>query len=135
MSEFSRISTCAERLQEALYLRNMKGADLARATGLSKSTIGRYLSGEMEPKNKQTYKLARALNVSETWLWGYDVNVERPQVQKESDAISDITIKLARDKEVLATMTKIMEDEEIYTLVKKVCNLDGEKRRGLSNLL
>jgi len=135
MSEFRRSSTCAKRLQEALDLRGMKGAELARRTGLSKSTIGRYLSGEMEPKNKQNYKLARALDVSEMWLWGYDIPMERPRSQKESDAISDITIRLARDGEFLTLMTKIMKDEELYSLIEKVCNLDEEKRRSWANLL
>lgn len=135
MSNFNRTATCAERLQQAMDLRRKKQVDLATETGLSKSTISRYLSGEIEPKNKPTYQLARALDVSEQWLWGYDVPMERPQSQKESDAISDITVKMTRDKEFLNLMTKIMQDQELYALVEKVCNLDDEKRKSWSNLL
>lgn len=135
MSDFRRVATCAERLQEAMDLRNKKQVDLANETGLSKSSISRYLSGEMEPKNKQTYKLARALDISEQWLWGYDTSMERPESQKIGDAISDITFKLMQDTRFLATMNKLMADEELLTLVEKVCNLDEDKRRSLSHLL
>lgn len=135
MSDFVKVASCSSRLQEALEIRQMKPVDLANATGLSKSSISRYLSGEMEPKNTPTYKMARALDVSEQWLWGYDMAMERPQSQKESDAISDITVKLMRDKEFLSVMDQISKDEELYALVKKVCSLDEEKRRSWSNLL
>lgn len=135
MSDFRRVATCAERLQEAMNLRRKKQVDLANETGLSKSTISRYLSGEMEPKNKQTYKLARALDVSDQWLWGYDTPMDRPQDQKRSDAISDITLMLMQDASFLSVMNKLVTDEGLFTLVEKVCSLDEDKRRSLSNLL
>ena len=135
MSEFIKVASCASRLQEALDARRMKPVDLANATGLSKSTISRYLSGEMEPKNQPTHKMARALDVSEQWLWGYDMAMDRPQSQKESDAISDITVKIMRDNEFRTVVGKIAKDDELYALVKKVCDLDEEKRRSWFNLL
>lgn len=135
MSEFRRVATCAERLQEAMDIRKKKQVDLAAETGINKSSISRYLSGEMEPKNKQTYKLAKALDVSEQWLWGYDISIERPQNQKRSDAISDITLRLMQDEDFLDTVKKLTDDAILYNLVEKVCSLDEDKRRSLSTLL
>ena len=135
MSEFRRVATCAERLQEAMNIRRKKQVDLANETGINKSSISRYLSGEIEPKNKQTYKLAKALNVSEQWLWGYDISIERPESQKRSDAISDITLRLMQDEDFLETVKKLTEASALYVLIEKVCSLDEDKRRSLSSLL
>lgn len=71
------MATISERIAEALELREMKQADLVKATGIGKSSISTYLSGEYEPKQKNIYKIAKALNVSEAWLMGLDVPMNR----------------------------------------------------------
>lgn len=78
MATNARITTTSVRLKEAMHEANKTPADLARETGLNKSTISRYLSGAVEPKQNAIYKLAIALNVAEMWLWGYDVPMEKP---------------------------------------------------------
>lgn len=77
MGKWIKTSTTAKRLQEAMDLAHMKQADLARATGLSKGGISNYVTGRYEPKSDIISKLAKALNCSEMWLWGYDVPRER----------------------------------------------------------
>lgn len=67
------MKTIAERIKEGLEVRNMKQSELVAATGIGKSSISTYISGEYEPKQKNIYKIAHALNVSEAWLMGYDV--------------------------------------------------------------
>ena len=71
------MKTIAERIKEALELRDMKQSDLVSATGIGKSSISTYLSGDYEPKQKNIYKIAQALNVSEAWLMGFDVPISR----------------------------------------------------------
>lgn len=71
------MKSISERMKEALELRNMKQADLVEATGIGKSSISTYLSGDYEPKQRNIYKIAKALDVSEPWLMGYDVPMER----------------------------------------------------------
>lgn len=68
------MATIAERMKEALSLRGMKQSELVKLTGIGKSSISTYLSGEYEPKQRNIYKIAQALNVSEAWLMGYDVS-------------------------------------------------------------
>lgn len=65
------------RLRSALNLRNMKAIELSEKTGIPKSAISQYMSGYAKPKQDRIYLLARALNVSEAWLMGYDVPMER----------------------------------------------------------
>lgn len=73
------MNTIANRLKQALEMRNMKQADLVNMTGIGKSSISTYLSGDYEPKQKNLYRLAKALDVNEAWLMGYDVPMERQQ--------------------------------------------------------
>lgn len=69
-----------KRIQTALDIRGMKQVDLVNLTGIGKSSISTYLSGEYEPKQKNLYKIAKALDVSESWLMGYDVPMERQEL-------------------------------------------------------
>lgn len=68
-----------ERLNRALYLRNMKPVDLAERTGMSKPRISQYTNGVYVPKADALFKLAAALEVSPEWLRGLDVPME-PQM-------------------------------------------------------
>ena len=72
-----KIAKTSERLQEIMLERNMKQADLARATGISRGAISNYVLGRYEPKSDIVQKLADALNCSDMWLWGYDVPMEK----------------------------------------------------------
>jgi transcriptional regulator with XRE-family HTH domain len=75
----------SERIVEGLELRGMRQADLVEKTGIGKSSISTYISGAYEPKQKNIYKIAKALNVSESWLMGYDVPMSR-----EDETLKDI---------------------------------------------
>ena len=67
------MATIADRIKEAMELRGMKQADLVSLTGIGKSSISTYLSGEYEPKQRNIYKIAKVLDVNEAWLMGEDV--------------------------------------------------------------
>ena len=71
------MDTIANRIKEAMTIRGMKQVDLVSLTGIGKSSISTYLSGEYEPKQRNIYKIAKALDVSEAWLMGEDVPMER----------------------------------------------------------
>lgn len=77
MPSWSKTSSTSDRLKEIMRIRDMKQADLARSTGLAKGGISNYITGRYEPKSDVISKLAKALNCSEMWLWGYDVPMER----------------------------------------------------------
>lgn len=71
------METIANRIKQGLSIRNMKQADLVEKTKIGKSSISTYISGAYEPKQKNIYKIAKALDVNEAWLMGYDVPMER----------------------------------------------------------
>lgn len=68
---------CYERIKQALKIRGLRQSDLVKITGIGKSAISQYISGKYIPKQTATYKIAKALNVSEAWLMGYNVPIQR----------------------------------------------------------
>ncbi len=88
----------AIRLKEVMEKRNLRQIDILNLTApycekynikMNKSDISQYCSGKAEPNQDKLYVLGEALNVSEAWLMGFDVPMERIdpellQLQKES---------------------------------------------------
>ena len=107
MSKLERIATTAARITEAMGDAGKKQIDLARETGLSHSTISRYLSGAVEPRQDATHKLAVCLNVSELWLWGYDVPRSRTAEQKKNDDLVQVIAKLRKDPEFFEVVSDL----------------------------
>lgn len=75
----AKVDTFANRLKTALEAKQMTQTDLANASGVSKSSISHYVKGSWEGKQDAVYALARALNVSESWLMGYDTSSDRTE--------------------------------------------------------
>lgn len=59
-----------------MNVRNIKQVELVEKTGISKSAISQYLSGEFEAKQDKTFLLANALEVDPSWLMGKNVPME-----------------------------------------------------------
>lgn len=72
-----KIESCGKRIETALTIRKMKQADLCKLANVPKSSLSLYLRGAYEPKQDKIYKMANVLNVSDNWLMGYDVPMER----------------------------------------------------------
>lgn len=71
------IDTFSNRLNTAMRIRNIKATELSAKTGIAKSSLSEYINGKYEAKQDGLYLLAKALNVSEAWLMGLDVPMER----------------------------------------------------------
>lgn len=101
-----KVSTISERLQIAMGKRKIKQIDLARVADVNQGALSRYLKGSYEPKSATIYKLALALDVSDMWLEGYDVPMERSQKQKEIDFKNNLYKKIAQDMDLLKTISQ-----------------------------
>lgn len=128
MKELERVATTPERLREAMSSAGKKQIDLARETGLSHSTISRYLSGVVEPRQGAAHKLAAALDVSEAWLWGYDVPKTRTPVQKKNDAIVGVVSRLRKDADFFEVVSLLADlPAEQYASVKTILSALSNK--------
>lgn len=77
------IDTFQNRLQKAMNIRNMKQVDLVEKTHLDKTLINKYLSGVTNAKQDKLTILAKALDINEVWLMGYDIPMDRNIVLDE----------------------------------------------------
>ena len=107
MNEWNRSSSTAQRMKIALKKSNMKQVELSRLTGIDKGSISNYLYGRYEPKSDAINKMATALNVSEMWLWGYDVPMDRNQ------SVSPDKLELTEGERMLLDLfNQIPEDKQ-----------------------
>ena len=122
MAKLNRTATTDQRMTIAMKMAGKRQTDLSNETGLNKSTISRYVSGECEPKADAIGKLASALGVSEMWLWGDDVPLERTDMQKKNDQL----VKL---------VTRMRKDERFDESVKMLNELDADKYENVFKIL
>lgn len=128
MSKLERVATTAERLAEAMRDAGKMQIEVSKATGLSHSTISRYVSGAVEPRQDATHKLAVYLNVSELWLWGYDVPKARNDMQKKNDDLVQVIAKLRKDPEFFEAVSKLANLQPAeFASIKQLLSALGNK--------
>ena len=128
MEKMERVAATADRLKEALKDAGKRPIDLARETGLSHSTVSRYLSGAVEPRQEATHKIAKVLGVSEMWLWGYSVQKVRTSEQKKNDQLVVLIAKMRQDADFFGVVSKLAElPAEQYASVKSIILSLGNK--------
>lgn len=78
--------TTAERLKQIMDARQLRQVDILEAAEpyckkygvkLEKNALSQYVSGKVEPGQEKLSILGMALGVSEAWLMGYDVSMDR----------------------------------------------------------
>ena len=117
-----------DRLRTALEIREKKAVDLSRDLKIPKSAISQYLSGHRIIKDsKRLFVIAEYLDVSEAWLMGFDVpmergmqknndtqkdTAERNEISESTKALIDFAKSVPEDKAdlILRVMKSILED-------------------------
>ena len=66
-----------DRINEALEIRDIKPADLARIAKVNEGAISQYRKGKYKASQPTLIRLANALNVSVPWLMGDDVPMSK----------------------------------------------------------
>ena len=110
------------RIAEALNIRNMKPVELCEKSGVAKSSLSRWMKQYWQPKQKPLMAMARALEVSEMWLAGYDVPMERPIEQVKMDELAQF-------------IQFIRKNEDIKRLCMNIAKLDKEQIIIIENLV
>lgn len=118
-----KVDTIANRIRIALDKRGMKQADLVEKTRIGKSSISTYISGAYEPKQKNIYRIASALNVDETWLMGFDVPMNRKNLSVETSKGIKIPVL---GKVPAGVPIEAVEDIIDYEEIPEEMSKDGE---------
>lgn len=119
---YEKLAKSSDRLKEAMAIRKVKQTELSEKTGINKPSISCYLAGKYEPKQTALYKIGKVLEVSEMWLAGYDVPMERPQAQIENDELVDL-------------IDKLRNETRFRQLAIKLSHLNPEQLEGLMKLM
>lgn len=70
-------SNSSGRLQELMEYYEISRSDIIEKTGIPKSALSMYLSGQRVPRQDRLSDIAEAYNVNEAWLMGYDVPMKK----------------------------------------------------------
>lgn len=106
-----RKDSCGNRIRQALDIRGMKQSELCRITKIPKSALSQYISGCFEPKQDRIYLISKTLDVSEAWLMGYDVPMERQKnIPQDKKDLSE------GEKALLELFNKVPEDQQKLVL-------------------
>ena len=126
-----------DRLKEALEKRGKKAADLSKDLNIPKSAISQYLSGKSQNMDSdRMYAICRYLNVSEAWMLGFNVPMDR-EMKKKNDIMSDIVIKMRTDSDFLFLVESLYtrDDSEIMELMKTLLSLDKKQISSVKQML
>lgn len=132
-----KTSSTALRLNEFMQKNGLKQIDIINrakpfcceyGVKLSKSDLSQYVSGKVEPGQNKLYILARALNVSEAWLMGYEVKNatnknESQNIQTNSEVKDEILSMLIRNYEKMTESAKYALFEYSEFMISKPENL------------
>lgn len=115
-----RVST-SNRLKQIMNERSLKQVDILNLAlpicakynvKMNKSDISQYVSGKVEPSQEKLVVLGMALNVTESWLMGFDVSPKRKDTEAKANKDFDIFYKYSmlneRDKKVVSDMIDSM---------------------------
>lgn len=110
-----KIESCAQRILKALDIKGMKRSELCKFANVPKSSLSLYISGAYEPKQDRVYDMAKVLNVSEAWLMGYDVPMERNETPRKESEL---------DRELKQWLSKATDSEKqaLLNLLKSINN-------------
>ncbi|HEI7185363.1 TPA: helix-turn-helix domain-containing protein [Staphylococcus aureus] len=99
-----------DRLKQIMSEREISQSELSRRTGIGRNSISDYLNGKYEAKQDKVFELAKALNVNEAWLMGFDISKNR---KIENNDITSIYSKLTppRQSNVLKYATNQLEEQ------------------------
>ena len=110
------------RLQKIMSDRDLRQVDILNLTipychkynvKMNKSDISQYVSGKVEPNQDKLAILGMALGVSETWLMGYDVPMERNNPEK---SLSNILNERLRELGMTLEEVAQKSDVSLYWL-------------------
>lgn len=110
-----KISNTSERLKTLMESRNLRQVDILEkcepyckqyGVQLKKNALSEYVNGKTEPGQHKLTILGLALNVSEAWLMGYDVPMER------ENAVSSSAEQEKRNAEFVSLFSQLTVEQQ-----------------------
>ena len=103
-----------ERLNQALKKHDISQSDLAQLVGVTKSSINLYVKGKSVPRLNVLNKIAKVLQVKESWLMGYDETDEEPPFEVSYGGYEKMQKEIAI-KNFIESTTNVKVEVKDYT--------------------
>lgn len=94
-----------ERIKQGLEIREITQTQLAARANIDKGQLSSYISGKYKPRQNNIDAIASALNVSEAWLMGFDVPMERVTNKVETNQSVPKSVECKEILEVCEQLT------------------------------
>lgn len=108
-----RKEECHIRIKKAMNLRGLTQSDIVEKTNIKKSALSQYISGKISPRQNAIDELSKVLNVSEPWLMGYDVPMERnTNITQQEPEIPEVDTSVLTPEE-LAEFNKVTQTNRL----------------------
>lgn len=123
-NDFKPPYTVAERLEYIMVTRNLRQSDIIEmakpyctmfGVRLWRNDLSQYIHGKAKPKQDKCSVLAMTLNVSEPWLMGYDVPMER--ISTPDDSAPD---SLEKEAETLFKQLTTEQKSLVIRLIREL---------------
>ncbi|EJE4550692.1 helix-turn-helix domain-containing protein [Staphylococcus pseudintermedius] len=114
-----------DRLKQIMSERKISQSELSRRTGIGRNSISDYLNGKYEAKQDKVFELAKALNVNEAWLMGFDISKNR-EIENSITSIYD-QLTPPRQKRVLDFATEQLDEQNNKVLHINSNNIVSEE--------
>ena len=131
--------TTSNRLKQIMSDRNLRQVDILEMCKpycnkydikLGRNDLSQYVTGKVEPGQKKLTVLGMALNVSEAWLMGFDVPMERmafkdvpKNFHSSFDSVNDF--KIVYDK------SKLHGNRLLNSIIENAEQLNNDNRKSL----
>jgi transcriptional regulator with XRE-family HTH domain len=133
--------TTSDRLKEIMNKRRLRQIDILEMTKtysekynikMNKSDISQYVSGLVEPGQEKLSILGMALNVSEAWLMGYNVPMDRDYIHT-----TNLGVVSLREVKLINNLRKLNEvgQQEAIKRVEELTYIDKYAMKEDSHLL
>lgn len=119
------------RLQELLELLNISAAEMSRSTGIPKSSISMWLSGERTMRQDKIGIISNHYHIDPSWLMGYDVPIHRDYEQ----SIEDFRKIASEQKEMLSQFEYDIirkfrsESKDMQDAILRILKLDEDTKQ------
>ena len=113
-------SNSSERLKELMAYYGINQTDLCKKTGIPKSAISMYISGQRTPRQDRISDIAEAYGINEAWLMGYDVEMKKEfscKIDTENTELSSFDIEYIKKYTNLSELNKKRVNTYIDSLI------------------
>ena len=130
--------TKGERIKQLRESANLTLEELAKKLHTTKQTIYKYEKNIVTNiPSDRIEALAEVLDSTPDYIMGWEKITE--EMEKKSDVMADITIRMGADVDFREVVKRNLNDEDYFELCRMLCNLDQQQlakvKKSLSTLL